>query len=79
MRAAKKPSKGHFNETNLKAVLALSVVILAFMMFDFFNTKKEDLIDSDQIKQVGLLISIGMALLVTVIYLAFKSPSGKKK
>lgn len=66
------------NESNAKAALALSVVILAFILFMFVNVKKDELIDANIIRPVSFLIVVAMALLVVIVYFVYK-PAGKRR
>lgn len=66
------------NESNAKAGLALSVVILAFILLMFVNVKKDELIDASIIRPITFLIAIAMALLVVIVYFVYK-PAGKRR
>ncbi len=75
---ASKTRKHPISEGNVKALLGFSIVALAFILLIFFNTKKDELVDADLIKQISMLITIGLGLLIVVWYLATK-PAGRKK
>lgn len=57
------------HEHNAKTIIPLLVLLLAFGMFGLFYTYQQNIIDSNSFNLFMVLAVIGMALLVSLLFL----------
>ena len=74
-----KAVKKYNHETNARALLALLVVLLALGILLLFNSYRDNIILSGAFKQFMTLSAVGAGLLLGLLFLTNKEPSGKRK
>lgn len=75
---AKKTSKISENERNVRAVIAMLILAVAFGVFILFSNYQESVSDSGMLLPFVSLVFLGMGLLLTLLYLVNRESSKKK-
>jgi len=69
-KKSKSSTKGfNLNENNVKAVLALFILLLAFGVFLIFNTYQQNILSSSSLQMFVVLAVVLFALLVGLLFL----------
>ena len=75
---AKKTSKISENERNVRVVIAMLILAVAFGVFILFSNYQESVSDSGMLLPFVSLVFLGMGLLLTLLYLVNRESSKKK-
>ena len=75
---AKKTSKISENERNVRVVIAMLILSVAFGVFILFSNYQESVSDSGMLLPFVSLVFLGMGLLLTLLYLVNRESSKKK-
>lgn len=69
MKAKKKKAPSHHHEKNIRAVIALMTLLIAFSILVIFYFYKDNIVAANMFKPFMFLAVAGMALLVGLLFL----------